>query len=325
MTRTGQAITASGTQGVDRTTLAAFAALVAIGGSNAVAVRLLSSAMPPFWGAAARSLGAAAIFWVILLVRRASLPKGKALLGAVLYGALGIGASYALLYWGIRSMPASMLIVILSLGPLLTMLFALVHGLEPFRWRGLAGSLIAVVGIALGVGAEIGHSVPLTSLIAVVAGAACIAEASVVFKLFGGGKPLATNVVAFTAAAALQVVVTLVVGENWVLPSAPRTVAAFAYLVVVGSVVLFYLYLFLLSRWTVSATSYAFLLFPVATVALAALVLGERTTWQFALGAAVALLGVWIGAIWSPSPGPSAAGMSPAVAERCKPPNPGCV
>ncbi|HSK48789.1 MAG TPA: DMT family transporter, partial [Coriobacteriia bacterium] len=156
MSENGEAASTTGTP-VDKATLAAFVALVFIGGSNAVAVRISSLELPPFWGAAARSLGAAAIFWVILLARRAALPRGRALLGAVLYGALGIGASYALLYWGIQSMPASLLMVILSLGPLLTMFFAVGHGLEPFRWRGLAGAVIALAGIAVGVGAEIGR------------------------------------------------------------------------------------------------------------------------------------------------------------------------
>ncbi len=233
--------------------------------------------------------------------------------------------SYSLLYWGIQFMQASLLMVILSLGPLLTMLFAVAHGLEAFRWRGLAGALIAFAGIAVSVGAEIGRAVPLASLLAVVAGAACMAEGSVVFKLLPGAKPLPANVVAFSVAACIQVVVALVAGETWITPSSPRTIAALAYLVVVGSVVLFYLYLFLLSRWTASATSYVFLLFPVATAPMAALVLGEHVTWQFVLGAAIALLGVWIGAIWNPARGPSAARVRTTTAGHCEPPNPGCV
>ena len=324
MSEDSEAASASGTP-VNKATLTAFFALVVIGGGNAVAVRLSSLELPPFWGAAARSLGAAAIFWLILLISRARLPRERALIGAILYGALGIGVSYSLLYWGIQSMQASLFMVILSLGPLLTMFFAVAHGLEAFRWRGLAGALIALTGIAVGVGTEIGRSVPLVSLLAVVAGAACMAEASVVFKLLPGAKPLPANVVAFSVAACIQVVVAFVAGETWVTPTAPRTIAALAYLVVVGSVMLFYLYLFLLSRWTASATSYVFLLFPVATAPIAALVLGEHVTWQFVLGAAIALLGVWIGAIWNPAREPSSMSARTATAGRCDPPNPGCV
>jgi drug/metabolite transporter (DMT)-like permease len=313
-----------GTNQADRSTLVAFTALVIIGGSNAVAVRFSNGELPPFWGAAARFGLAAAIFWGILLVRRVAVPKGRALVGAVLYGTLAVGASYALLYWAILEIQASLFMVILSLGPLLTMFFAVAHRLEPFRWRGLAGALIAVAGIAIGIGTQLGRSVPIPSLVAAIVGAACIAEGSVVYKLFPGEKPLPTNALAFTTGAVILLAVSLVAGESWFLPREPRTIAAFIYLVVVGSVLLFYLYLLVLSRWSASATSYAFLLFPVATVVIAAVLTNERVTWQFLLGAAIALGGVWIGAVSRPAKEPSAEERAVAEAGRCDPPYPGC-
>ena len=81
--------------------------------------------------------------------------------------------------------------------------------------------------------------------------------------------------------------------------AAARTWAALAYLVLIGSVVVFNLYLQVLSRWTASATSYSFLLIPVATVVVAAWILGEVVTATFVVGALLALAGVWIGAIQS--------------------------
>ncbi len=322
MSGTGDTTSISATK-VDRSTLTAFLVLVVIGGSNAVAVRFSNGELPPFWGAAARFVLAAAIFWVILLVRRVPVLKGRALAGAVLYGVLSVGASYALLYWGILRIQASLFMVILSLGPLMTMFFAVAHGLEPFRWSSLAGALVAVAGIAIGVGTQLGRSVPIPSLLAVIAGAACIAEGSVVYKLFPGGKPLPTNAVAFTTGAAILLLVSLVAGESWSLPREPRTIVAFVYLTLVGSVLLFYLYLLVLSRWTASATSYSFLLFPVATVAIAAVLTNERVTWQFLAGAAIALVGVWIGAIRKP-PKEADVVVRPSAGGRCDPPYPGC-
>jgi len=323
MSRTDSAISTQTTR-ASHSTLVAFVVLVIIGGGNPVAVQFSNGELPPFWGAAARFALAAAIFWVILLVRRVAVPKGRALVGAVLYGTLAVGASYALLYWGILKIPAGVFIVILSLGPLMTMLFAVAHRLEPFRWRGLAGALIALAGIALGVGAELGRSVPIPSLLAVVAGAACIAEGSVVYKLFPGTKPLPTNAVAFTTGAGILLVVSLIAGESWSLPTQPRTIAAFTYLVVVGSVLLFYLYLLVLSRWTATATSYSFLLFPIATIVIAALITKERVTPTFLVGASIALVGIWIGALGKPSKRPAVEDLSTAAVERCDPPYPGC-
>jgi drug/metabolite transporter (DMT)-like permease len=312
----------SASPNTENATLIAFAALVVIGGSNAVAVRFSNLELPPFWGAAARFIAAAAIFWVILLARRVALPRGRALVGSVLYGTLAVGASYALLYWGILAIQPSLFMVILSLGPLLTMFFAVAHRLERFRWRGLVGAVIAVAGIAVGVGTEVGRSVPVPSLLAVVAGAACIAEGSVVYKLFPAVKPLPANVVAFTTGAGILLLVSLVAGESWFLPTGPQTIAAFAYLVVVGSVLLFYIYLLVLSRWTASATSYAFLLFPIATIAIAALFTEEHVTWQFLLGTAIALLGVWVGAIGGAAKEPLGEELETAEAGVCEPPFP---
>lgn len=324
MVERGDSTGREGIARTDATTIVAFAALVLIGGANAVAVRFSNLELPPFWGAASRFLVAAAVYWIILLVSRASLPRGRALVGSVLYGTLAIGVSYALLYWALLELEASFAVVLLSLGPLFTILLAAAHRLEPFRWRGVLGALIALAGVSVGVGAEFGGSVPVASLVAMIAGVVCISEGSVVYKLFTGMEPLATNVVATTTGAVILVGISLLAGESWGVPSEGSTIVAFAYLALIGTVVLFYVYLVVLSRWTASATSYAFLLFPIATIGIASLITDETVTWQFLVGAAVALLGVWIGALWKPHPERMAEKAEPGAAPSCEPPNPGC-
>lgn len=281
----------------DRGTLIAFVLLVLVGGSNAVAVRFSNLELPPFWGAAIRFAAAALIFWIIVIVRRIALPEGRALIGALLYGLLAIGASYAFLYWGLVRVQAGLTMVVLAFVPLMTLFFALAHGQETFRWRGLIGALISIAGILLAVGGGLGTAVPVASLLALVAGAACMAEGSVVFKLFPKSHPVATNALAFTTGASLLLGLSLVAGEEWNLPTGSNTWAAFFYLVLIGSVVLFYLYLYVLARWTASATAYSFLLFPVATVVIAAWLMGEVVTTSFVMGGALVLAGVGVGAI----------------------------
>jgi drug/metabolite transporter (DMT)-like permease len=281
----------------DKLTLFVFILLVILGGSNAVAVRFSNLELPPFWGAAFRFSAAALIFWIIVLLRRIPLPKGKALLGVSIYGALGFGVSYALLYWALLSVTASLTMVILALGPLLTFFLAWTHGLEAFRWRGLFGALVAFAGILLAVGDQIGSSLPLLPLLAILGAAVAIAESSVLYKSYPKGDPLAVNAVALSVAALILLSLSLLVGEAWNLPGSATTWIAFAYLVLVGSVLVFYLFLYVLDRWTASATSYSFLLFPVATILIASWLTDEVITLRFLLGGAIVLLGVWVGAL----------------------------
>ncbi len=297
---TPKKLPAQGFSSLNRTTLGAFLLMVIVGGSNAVAVRFSNLGLPPFWGAGTRFALAGLIFWVIVLARRIPLPKGRALVGALLYGALSFGASYAFIYWALLYLQAGLFTVVVTLVPLITFLLAWAHGLEPFRWRGLVGALIALAGILIGVGNELGASVPLLPLLATVVGVACSAEASVLYKLFPKGEPLATNALAMSVGALMLLVLSFIGRETWALPTSPPTWIAFVYLVLLGSVVLFYLYLFVLDRWTASATSYSFLLFPVMTVIVAAWLLGEVVTPAFVLGSILVLLGVWIGAIAQP-------------------------
>jgi len=284
----------------DRRTLLAFVGMVLFAGGNAVAIRVSNAALPPLWGAVLRAGGAALIFWLIVALRRMALPRGRALQGAILYGMVGIGAPYALLYWGLRRVPAGLGAPILALIPLLTLFFAWVHRLEKLHWRALVGAVLATVGVVIGLSGGAGGALHLPSVLALVVGTAFIAESGVIFKLFPKSHPLVTNAVAFGVAAPILVVVSWLAGEKWSWPSTAAGWAAVAYLVLLGSVVMFMLYLYVLSRWTASSASYSFLLIPVATAVIASLVLGEVIRPVFVVGSALALAGVWMGIKSSP-------------------------
>ncbi len=286
----------SGLGGLDRSTLLVFAMLVVVGGSNAVVVRFSHEALPPFWGAASRFVLAALVFWSIVLIRRIEIPGGRGFYGTMLYGALGVGASFGFLYWGLLEVQAGLAMVIAATVPLLTLFFARLHRIEAFRWRALGGALFALAGIALAVSEQLGSTVPLASVLSLLAGSVCVAEATAYFKLLPKVHPIATNAIAVTTGALMLTAVSLIAGEQWVWPLNPEAAPAYLYLVLVGTVALFYMVLYVLNRWSASATSYSFLLFPISTVTIGVLVADEQVTLRFLIGGAIVMLGVWIGA-----------------------------
>ncbi|NLE99852.1 MAG: DMT family transporter [Anaerolineales bacterium] len=288
----------SGAGRPDRSTFIAFILMVVFAGGNAVAVRFSNFGLPPFWGAVLRMGGAGLVFWIVIAVRRIALPRGRALTGAILYGLVGVGAAYAFVYWGLLRVPAGLGGAILTLVPLMTLFFASAHGLEIFRWQGLMGALIAAAGVLVGVlGGIGGAAIHVPSVLALVVGTACFAESGVIYKLIPPSHPVAVNALSQVAGIPVLFILSLLAGEEWSLPTTANTWVALAYLVLIGSVVVFSLYLHVLSRWTASATSYSFLLIPVSTVAIAAWLLGEAVTTTFIIGAALVLVGVWVGAI----------------------------
>jgi O-acetylserine/cysteine efflux transporter len=295
-----------------RVALIAFVLFVLVAGSNAVAVRFSDVELPPFWGAAARFGTAALIFWAIVRVRRIALPRGRALIFGLLYGAVGIGVAYALIYWSLVRVQAGMASIFLALVPLATVFLAAAHGLEPLRWRRAIGALVAVGGIALIVSGRLGNGLTLPLLLALMAIPVAMAEGAVLIKLSPQPSPMATNAVAFSVGAVILAILSLLTGEKWSLPAGARTWVAFSYLVVIGSVLFNYLWLFVLARWPVTKAAYGPVLFPIVSVAISAWLTGEVVTASFVLGAAVTLAGVWLGAIRksvrtaTPAPAPGA-------------------
>lgn len=116
-------------------------------------------------------------------------------------------------------------------------------------------------------------------------------------KRFPPSPPTVTNALAMGVGTVMLLALSALAGEPWRLPESAATWTAVLYLVFVGSVVVFFLFLFVIRRWTASATSYQFVLFPFVTVAVAGWLAGETVTPTFLAGGALVLAGVWLGAI----------------------------
>lgn len=295
----------------DAATLLAFVTTVLLGGANPVAVRFTVAEMDPFWGAALRFAAAAVIFAAIVLLRRAAWPRGRTLRGILIYGILNFGVSYALIYFAIREVTAGFTMVILALSPLLTFLFAVLHRIEPFRWQVLLGALLALAGIAVAFAGQAAGGSPLWAVLFIIAATGSFAEATVVLKKLPPVSPVVANAVGMAAGAAVLAILSLVTGEGWSLPAEARTWAAVLYLVLFGSVALFYLAVYVLQRWTATASSYMVVLAPFVTVPLGALLADEEITGGLLLGGVLVVAAVFVGALLRE---PARPVVSPAVA-----------
>ncbi len=281
----------------ERPVLIAFLLFVVVGGGASVAIRITYAELAPFWAAGSRFALAALAFWALVAYRRLPLPQGRALLGALIFGGLTVGLAFVLIAWGLVATPASLYQILMALVPLLTLFLASLHGTEAITRRGLLGSLLAVAGIAVTVGGAATNEISWPHIAAILLAAVFIAEGGVIIKKFPPNPPLMTNAIGMTVGTVVLGGASLLTGESWTLPTQLNTWVSFVYLVLFVTLAAFMLYMFVLSRWTASGTSYGFVMVPLVTIVVAANLAGETITVNFLAGAALVLAGVLVGAL----------------------------
>lgn len=280
----------------DRTTIAAFFTVAVLGGLNAIAVKVQVHELDPFWSAGSRFVAAGVLLVLIVLATQRAFPRGASLRGAAIYGALAFSAPFGLIYPALRQVPAATTMVFIALVPLETFFLAIFVRQEAFKFQGLIGAIVSAGGVLLVVSDQLGAAVPLAPMLLILVGTVFIAISAILLKSIPRADPYATNAVAMLVGGVILLIVSVAAGDAWAIPSLPETWVASAYLVVLGSIALFGLYLFALRRWTASAVSYTTLLMPLVTLPVASILFDEPITLPFLVGAAVAIIGIYVGA-----------------------------
>jgi drug/metabolite transporter (DMT)-like permease len=268
-----------------------------LAGGNAVAIRFSNRELDPLWGAGLRFALAAALLAALMAILRLAPPRGRALRGAVLYGVLAIGGAFALAYYGLVHIHAGLGQTLLAIVPLATLFLAVLQRQERLRLGAVVGGVVALAGIALMSNATLEEGVPALSLLAVLGGALCFAQAAVLVRHFPPAHPVTMNAVGMATGAVLLLAGSLLARETIELPDRRETWLAIGYLVPVGSVVVFVLYLVVLRYWAASRAAYEFVLIPVFTVALSTWLDDEPLGLGLLLGGPLVLVGVYIGAL----------------------------
>lgn len=281
-------------------TLSLFAVAVTLGGANFIGVRFSNRELDPFWGAALRFSLAALLFIAIAAVLKLRWPRGRLLGYTMLYGFLSFALFYALMYWALVRVTAGVATVVLAVVPLVTLLLAAAHGMEKLGLRSVVGSVLAIAGIVWMTFGPQEVVLPFTALLAFLGAALTAGESVILSKKVSGNHPAMTNAVAMATGAVVLLAISAMTGDRWALPTQSEVVWAVIYLVTLGSAGLFVVLLLVVRKWTASATSYAFVLFPVSTMLLGAWIADEPITGQGVAGAILVMSGVWFGAL---SPG----------------------
>ncbi|RXZ65413.1 DMT family transporter [Pelagerythrobacter rhizovicinus] len=245
--------------------------------------------IPPVFFAGIRS----ALVAIVLLpwLRPLPAPLGRTVLVALLLG----GASFALLFIGLRTATASSAAIVSLASAPAAVLFAIALLGERVRWRRALGILLALVGIGIvlvGQGrlsASLGLLVVAISALAGALGSVLLKKLSISpmrLQAWSGlsGMILLLPLSAITESG--QIAATASAGWNFV------AVLLFSALVV--SVGAHTVYFWLLSRHDVNVIAPLTLMNPLLTVALGALLVQEPLTVELLVGAAVAILGVLV-------------------------------
>jgi drug/metabolite transporter (DMT)-like permease len=268
----------------------ALVALYLIWGSTYLAIRVALTSYPPFLMAGVRFLCAGAALYAFLRWRGIATPTRAQWLNAGITGSFLLGLGNGLVCYAEQSVASGLAAVAVAGMPLFAAIFAGLYGQWPRRmeWLGLVVGFAGVVLLNFGGGMA---GAPLGA-IALIFAAIAWAFGSVWSK-HRDMPPAAMNTAAqMLTGGAVLFVGALTLGERW--PAAPTVSATLAlvYLGVMGSIVAFTAYLYLLNTVRPAlATSYAYVNPPVAV--LVGALLGGETVHAFDLIAmAVILSGV---------------------------------
>jgi len=296
----------------ERVVLVALVVEAALAGGNAVAIRFSNRELAPLWGAGLRFALAAILILAVMATLKLALPRGHALLGALLFGCFQFAGAFGLYYYALVHVHAGLGQTLLALVPLATLLLAVAQRQERLRGAAVIGTLLGLAGVGLISRDPLRESIPLLSLLAVLGSVLCFAEALVLVRRFPPLHPVALNAVGMVAGAVVLVGASAAVGEPLVFPQRVATWVALGYVAAIGSVLVFLLYVYVVQHWTASRASYVMVLIPFVTVVLSAWLDQEPVTLGLVVGGLLVLVGVYVGALRQARASPATAGASTA-------------
>jgi drug/metabolite transporter (DMT)-like permease len=274
--------------------------LCLIWGSTWLFIKIGLEDLPPVSFAGIRFVLAFLILSAIVATRRAKLPRNAqefALIGAT--GVLAFTFNYGLLFWGEQHVSSGLAALLQATIPAFGLVLAHVH--LPGERLTTAKAVGVVLGV-VGVGVIFSNQLTVVGRMAlwgsaaIVAGAACAAYCNVLIKRYGRAIDPAVLAAGQMLCGLIPLVIVGFVFDGNPLDFrwTPRAIISLLYLTVVGSVVAFILYYWLVRKMDVTKTMLIALVTPFIAVLLGMIVLDEQLMWRTLAGGALIMSGIAI-------------------------------
>jgi drug/metabolite transporter (DMT)-like permease len=265
---------------VSRAVLLAYLACALIWGTTWFAIRVCigDGAYPTLVALAARFV-IASLLLLPFALRTRPWPHGIAWLYLVLAGVLD-AAAYTLVYYGEESVSGGLAAVVYGTQPLILAVLLQVFRIEALSRRHMAGAVISLAGVGVLFLDRLDVSTEQAVGIALIVGSVLLSTMySMVMKRQTTGGLVATTVFLGVTAIVLTIVA-LASGQKLPWPPPLEPTLALMYLALIGSVVAFLAYFWLLGKTSLVVTSTLVFVYPLVALLIDALF--ER---EVALGA----------------------------------------
>lgn len=239
------------------------------------------------FAAASRMILAAMLSLLLVWLIERRLPIGKLALKSYGAGAIGLFAAMACIYWAAQFLSSGMIAVLFGLTPLFTGAVAYFVLGEHFGWRKFAGVVLSLLGLAVIFLYRQSADFSWWALVIGMGSPLLFSVSAVLVKYLDAPvSSLQQTTGALLVAAVGYIVWWLASGEALPQQVGVRTWASLAYLVVVCSVLGFFLYYYMLEVTSAGAVSLITLITPVNALLLGLWINAEQITWNVVIGVA---------------------------------------
>jgi drug/metabolite transporter (DMT)-like permease len=272
--------------------------LCVIWGSTWLFIKLGLENLPPITFAGIRFVIACVILFSLIGLRRIALPANRHDWGLLaLTGVLSFSLNYGLVFWGEQHISSGLAAVLQATLPAFGLVIAHFHlpG-ERMTWSKIFGVVLGFLGVAVVFSNQlaIAGGKALAGCVALVLSALFAAYSNVLVKAHG--RKLEPAILAagqmFFGLIPLLLIGIPLEGNPFHYHWTPVAWLALLYLAVVGSVIAFMLYYWLVRHMDVTKTMLISLVTPVVAVVLGMMVLGEDLSWRTVAGGIMIMVGV---------------------------------